>query len=71
MASLGLNGASLSPGQRIAPGFIFGGYAEGLPFYVSEASGESPPPPPPPRTKWPRRVPHPVLIGHAASLTPY
>ena len=27
-------------------------------------------PPPPPRTKWIRRVPHPVLIGHAASLTP-
>ena len=30
-----------------------------------------PPPPSPPRTKWTRRVPHPVLIGHAASLTPY
>ena len=28
-------------------------------------------PAPPPRTKWTRRVPHPVLIGHAASLTPY
>jgi hypothetical protein len=27
--------------------------------------------PPPPRTNWTRRVPHPVLIGHAASLTPY
>ena len=26
---------------------------------------------PPPRTKWTRRVHHPVLIGHAASLTPY
>jgi len=26
--------------------------------------------PPPPRTKWTRRVPHPVLIGHAASLPP-
>jgi len=25
-------------------------------------------PPPPPRTKWTRRVPHPVLIGHAESL---
>jgi len=25
--------------------------------------------PPPPRTKWTRRVPYPVLIGHAASLT--
>ena len=29
------------------------------------------PPPPSPRTKWTRRVPHPVPIGHAASLTPY
>jgi len=28
-------------------------------------------PPPPPRTKWTRRVPRPVLIGHAASLNPY
>ena len=28
-------------------------------------------PPPSPRTDWTRRVPHPVLIGHAASLTPY
>ena len=27
--------------------------------------------PPSSRTKWTRRVPHPVLIGHAASLTPY
>jgi len=31
----------------------------------------APPPPSLPRTKWTRRVPHPVLIGHAASLTPY
>ena len=28
-------------------------------------------PPPSPRTNWTRRVPHPVLFGHAASLTPY
>ena len=28
-------------------------------------------PPPPSRTKWTRRVPHPVLIGHAASLILY
>jgi hypothetical protein len=27
--------------------------------------------PPPPCTEWTRRVPHTVLIGHAASLTPY
>jgi hypothetical protein len=26
-------------------------------------------PPPPSRTKWTRRVPHPVLIGHTASLS--
>jgi Tfp pilus assembly protein PilF len=25
----------------------------------------------PPRNKWTHRVPHPVLIGHAAPLTPY
>ena len=29
-----------------------------------------PPPPPPPLTNRTRRVPHPALIGHAASLTP-
>ena len=28
-------------------------------------------PPPPLVTKWTRRVPHLILIGHAASLTPY
>jgi len=31
----------------------------------------APPPPPHPRTKWTRRVSHPVLIEHAASLAPY
>ena len=45
---------------------------------VLERGSASPPPresalscapPPPSRTKWTRRVPHPVLIGHAASLT--
>jgi hypothetical protein len=35
------------------------------------SDAEAPPPPPTPsRTKWTRRVPHPVLIGHAASLRP-
>jgi hypothetical protein len=34
-------------------------------------SAAPPPPTPPSRTKWTRRVHHPVLIGHAASLTPY
>jgi hypothetical protein len=32
--------------------------------------GTPPAPPPPLRTKWTRRVPHPVLIGRAASLIP-
>ena len=38
-----------------------------------DAGGASPPPPPPSpsRTKWTRRVPYPVLIGHAVSLTLY
>jgi hypothetical protein len=40
-----------------------------------EGSGAScvphPPPSPPLRTKWTRRVLHPVLIGHAVSITPY
>jgi len=36
---------------------------------VGGGGGGAPPPPPPPRTKWTRRVPHPVLIGHAVSLT--
>ena len=37
---------------------------------AAHAAGRCRPPPPPlPRTKWTRRVPHPVLIGHAASLT--
>ena len=35
------------------------------------AAAVPPPPPPAPRTNRTRRVPHPVLIGHAASLTPY
>ena len=30
-----------------------------------------PPHPTPSRTNRTRRVPHPVLIGHAASVTPY
>ena len=33
-----------------------------------EVSEEVPPPSPLPRTKWTRRVPHPVIIGHAASV---
>jgi len=33
-------------------------------------NGEAPHAPPHLRTNWTRRVPHPVIIGHAASLTP-
>ena len=41
-------------------------------YGLEDGEGRPPPPPPPSlRTKWTRRVPHPVLIGHAASLTPY
>jgi len=35
------------------------------------AQHQQAPPPPLPRTKWTHRVPLLVLIGHAASLTPY
>jgi serine/threonine protein kinase len=45
-------------------------------FGLSRKLGEAaagrdsvPPPPPPSGTKWTRRVPHPVLIGHVASLS--
>ena len=36
---------------------------EELAANFEEASQQAPPP----RTRWTRRVPHPVLIGHAAS----
>ena len=37
----------------------------------SQRAASSPRPPPPLVLSRTRRVPHPVLIGHAASLTPY
>ena len=38
--------------------------------FAPYACGSAPRPRlPPPRTQWTRRVPHPVLIGHAASLS--
>ena len=40
-------------------------------MFAGSLQRQVPPPPPPSRTKLTRRVPHPVLIGHAASLTPY
>ena len=46
--------------------FALGGYDGGGQLATVESldtqTGVSPPPP---RTKWTRRVPHPVLIGHA------
>ena len=43
-----------------------------LPLVLEEAIGQLQVcTPPPSRTNRTRRVPHPVLIGHAASLTPY
>jgi hypothetical protein len=41
------------------------------PRHPRAVDAEGPPPPPPPGTKRTRRVPSPVLSGHAASLTPY
>jgi hypothetical protein len=35
--------------------------------HFPRVSTRRPPPLPPPRTNWTRRVPHPVLIGHAAT----
>jgi len=42
-------------------------------FEVLRTRHQAPPPPPSPllRTNRTRRVPHPVLSGHTASLTPY
>ena len=40
-------------------------------FNVKQGPPARWPPSPPPRTNRTRRVPHPVLIGHAASLAPY
>ena len=40
-------------------------------FNLLDRHDVRPPPPPSPRTNRTRRVPHPVLIGHAASLTLY
>ena len=66
-ARAGEAGAGCAPGVALALRLEGGGVLR-----VDGATGPPPPPPPPPsRTKWTRRVPHPVLIGHAASLTPY
>ena len=82
-ARFGRRFSSLSPGGReiARTGCLKAALVDGDAFmlvssatsnrwkYVQEVRRPPPPPPPPLRTKWTRRVPHPVLIGHAASLT--
>ena len=51
------------------PGLAEGEKIAGVKLWGKVIGTRADPPPPPPRTKWTRRVPHPVLIGHAASLT--
>ena len=64
--------ASALPHPRMTGG-VAGVGRHGRVLFLGPAGqpGAPAPSPPPPRTKWTRRVPHPVLIGHAASLTPY
>jgi dynein heavy chain len=61
----GLCGLLLSRGEELSP------VASAVQTVGLRLGQRLHPPPPPPRTKWTRRVPRPVLIGHAASLTPY
>ena len=65
-----LEACGLAVVRRAPPGGWRGAGGDTEPLPVA-LLGEVLAPPPPPRTKWTRRVPHPVLIGHAASLTPY
>ena len=64
-----LRDAEAAP-PAVQPGGDTGGATAGS---VASATPTTPhvPHPPPPRTKRTHRVPHPVLVGHAASLTPY
>jgi len=67
VATASLRRALQRSGGVRAPGRAAGGrWAARTPL---QDTAPPPPPPLPPRTKWTRRVPHPVLIGHAASLT--
>jgi hypothetical protein len=60
------------PPRPVSPPPAGGGSALGGELLFSSLSSMlNPQAPPPPRTKWTRRVPRPVLIGHVASLTPY
>jgi hypothetical protein len=60
-----------APGERAATLPVALAESATLRVRAVDAEGREVCPPPPPRTKWTRRVPHPVLIGHVASLTPY
>ena len=62
--------ARTSPSPPPPPDRDWGGPRLGCAPRIARQAHASPPPPPPPlpRTKWTRRVPHLVLIGHAASL---
>ena len=52
-------------GRARGDGGVRAGGDQGSAGPASCSSGKGTPPPHPPRTKWTRRVPHPVLIGHA------
>ena len=64
VAAIGARGERGGPGPAFGPG-----------AHLMEGAVRLPPlprtVPPPSRTNRTRRVPHPVLIGHAASLAPY
>ena len=51
--------------QVRAPKHAAGEHSPAQPWRGALTVGRHRPPPPPPRTNWTRRVPHPVLIGHA------
>ena len=51
------------------PSWVVHGEDEAMRLDLDDLGGEVRPPPS--RTNRTRRVPQPVLIGHAASLTPY
>jgi len=63
-------GARAAARVRVGGAEVAGNAAGVLPL-LSQLARAGCVPPPPLRTKWTRRVPHPVLIGHAASLTSY
>ena len=61
--SVGAGRQALATAEEL--GRLAAPFAQQLAAQLRAAGGA--PPPPPPRTKWTRRVLHPVLIGHAAA----